>query len=97
MEKEKLQEAYAEVMLNEASDETQIAKTLEKIFGVKVNKVEVRRKITIGFRPLIDQEDFDSFDKIDAFEDFVEKKLKKRGISPFVNWKGLTYIEIEEI
>jgi hypothetical protein len=97
MEKEKLQEAYEAVMLNEANEETQIAKALEKIFGVKVQKVEVRREIEIRFRPLIDQEEFENFDKIDAFEEFVEKKLKKKGISPFVEWKGLTYVTIKEI
>lgn len=97
MSKEKLQEAYEAVMLNEANDETQVAKALEKVFGVKVQKVEVRREIEIRFRPMIDQEDFDNFDKIDAFEEFVEKKLKKKGMSVFVDWKGLTYIKIKEI
>ncbi len=97
MDKEKLLEAYESVLLNEATEEDQVSKALEKIFGVKVAKVEVRRKIDIQWRGgIIDQDSPEFFDKIDAFEAVVAKKLKKQGIRTFVNW-NLTNLEIKEI
>lgn len=93
MEKEKLQEAYEAVMLNEANEEIQLARALEKIFGVKVKNVDVKKTITIQFRPMIDNEEMENFSKIDAFEDIVKKKLKRA----IVNWDNLTSIKIEEL
>lgn len=90
-EKEKIQEAYEDSILSESSDMA-IKKAIEKVFPVKVKKMETKRKIIIHLSDFIDNEDFDSFSKIDAVEDFIKKKIK----NSIVNFNGRT-IEIEEL
>ena len=74
-EKEKIQEAYEDSILSESSDMA-IKKAIEKVFPVKVKKMETKRKIIFHLSDFVDNEDFDSFSKIDAVEDFIKKKIK---------------------
>ncbi len=84
-EKEKIQEAYENSILNESA-EMQIKKAIEKVFPAKVKKTEVKRKIIMHLSDFVDNEDFVNFDKIDAVEEFIKKKIK----GSIVNWKGRT-------
>lgn len=90
-EKEKIQEAYEDSILNESS-EMQVKKAIEDLFSVKVRKVDTKRKIIFHLSDIIDDEDFDSFAKIDALEDLIKKKFK----GAVVNYKSRT-LEIEEL
>ena len=90
-EKEKIQEAYEDSILNESS-EMAIKKAIEKVFPTKVKKVETKRKIILHLSSFLDDEDMDNFSKIDAVEEFIKKKIK----GSIVKWKGST-IEIEEL
>jgi hypothetical protein len=91
-EKEKIQVAYEDSIINESS-EMAIKKAVEKVFPeTKVKKVETKRKLILHLSNFIDEEDFDSFSKIDAVDDFIKKKIK----NSIVTWKGRT-IEIEEL
>lgn len=90
-EKERIQEAYENSILNESS-ESQVSQTISKIFNVKVKKIDMKRKIIFHLSDFVDEEDFDNFDKIDAVTDFIKKKYK----DAIVNWKGRT-IEVEEL
>ena len=90
-EKERIQEAYEDSIINESS-EMQIKNAIEKVFSVKVKKIDVKRKIIFQLSDFVDNEDFDSFSKIDAVEDFIKKKIK----NSIVEFKGRT-IEIEEL
>jgi len=86
-----IQEAYQDSILNESS-EMAVKKAIEKVFPVKVKKVDVKRKIIFHLSDFVDEEDFDSFGKIDAVTDFIKKKYK----GSIVNFKGRT-IELEEL
>jgi hypothetical protein len=90
-EKEKIQEAYEDSILNESSD-IQIKKAIEKVFPTKVKKVETKQKFILHLSSFVDDEDMDNFSKIDAIENFIKKKIK----DSIVKWKGTT-IEIEEL
>jgi len=91
-EKEKIQEAYVSSILSESS-ERQVSQAIAKVFpNVKVNKVDVKRKIIFHLSDFVDEEDFDSFSKIDTIQDFIKKKYK----GSIVNFKGRT-IEVEEL
>lgn len=90
-EKQKIQEAYVESILNESADRA-IAQAIQKVFPVKVNKTEVKRKIVFHLSDFVDDGDFDNFGKIDAINDFIKKKIK----NSLVEWKGRT-IEVEEL
>lgn len=91
-EKEKIQEAYVSSILSESS-ERQVSQAIAKVFpNVKVNKVDVKRKIIFHLSDFVDEEDFDSFSKIDTIQDFIKKKYK----GSIVKFKGRT-IEVEEL
>jgi hypothetical protein len=91
-EKEKIQEAYVNSILSESS-ERQVSQAIAKVFpNVKVNKVDVKRKIIFHLSDFVDEEDFDSFSKIDTIQDFIKKKYK----GSIVKFKGRT-IEVEEL
>lgn len=93
-EKQKIQEAYENMLINEANEEVQFGKAIEKLFGVKIKNINVKKNIEIRFKGQIDQEDMDNFSKIDAFEEFVNKKLKNNAI---IDWKNLNSVKIEEL
>jgi hypothetical protein len=90
-EKEKIQEAYMVSVVNESAD-IQVKKAIEKVFSVKVKKIDVKKKFIIHLSDFIDNEDFDNFGKIDAIDNFIKKKYK----DSIIEWKGRT-IEIEEL
>ena len=90
-EKEKIQKAYEDSVLNESS-EIQVKTAIEKIFPVKVKKVDVKRKIVFELSSFIDNEDFDNIGKMDAIEEFIKKKFK----NSIVSFNGYT-IEVEEL
>ena len=91
-EKEKIQEAYENSILNESA-ERQVSKAIPKVWpNVKVKKVETKKKIIFHLSDFIDDTDFDNFGKIDAVNDFIKKRYK----DAIVNWKGRT-IEVEEL
>jgi len=90
-EKEKIQEAYENSIINESS-ETQVKSAVEKLFSIKVKKIEVKRKIIFHLSDFIDDEDMDNFSKIDAIEDLIKKKYK----DSIVKFKTRT-IEVEEL
>ena len=91
-EKEKIQEAYENTVLSE-STERQVSQAITKVFpNVKVNKVEVKRKLIFHLSNFVDEQEFDNFNKIDAIDDFIKKKYK----DAITKWKGRT-IEVEEL
>jgi len=96
-EKEKIQEAYVNSILNE-STEKMVASAIDRVFAskpgsiAKVKKVDVKRKIIFHLSDFVDEEDFDNFSKIDAIQDFIKKKYK----GSIVEFKGRT-IEVEEL
>ena len=90
-EKEKIQEAYENSIINESS-ETQIKSAIEKLFSVKVKKIEIKRKLIFHLSDFVDDEDMDNFSKIDAIEDLIKKKYK----DSIVKFKTRT-IEVEEL
>lgn len=90
-EKEKIQEAYENSILNENS-EMAVKSSIEKLFSVKVNKIDIKKKIIFNLSDFVDDEDFDNFKKIDTIEKFIKSKYK----NSIVNFKGRT-IEIEEL
>jgi hypothetical protein len=91
-EKERIQEAYENSILNESADR-QVSQVISKVFpNVKVKKVEMKRKIVFHLSDFVDEEDFDSFDKIDAVTNFIKKKYKDAK----VDFKGRT-IEVTEL
>lgn len=90
-EKEKIQEAYVDSILNESS-EMQVKKAIEKVFPVKVKKTDIKRKIVFHLSDFIDDEEMENFAKIDAVTDFIKKKYK----GSIVSFKGRT-IELEEL
>lgn len=90
-EKEKIQEAYENSIINESS-ETQIKSAIEKLFSIKVKKIEIKRKIIFHLSDFVDDEDMDNFSKIDAIEDMIKKKYK----DSIVKFKTRT-IEVEEL
>jgi hypothetical protein len=90
-EKERIQEAYEDSILNESS-EMQIKKAIEQVFPVKVKVIDVKRKIIFKLSDFVDDGDFDNFSKIDAIQDFIKKKFR----DSIVQFKGRT-IEIEEL
>jgi hypothetical protein len=92
-EKQKIQEAYESILLNEANEEVQFGKALEKLFGVKIKSINVKKNIQIKFKGQIDQEEMENFSKIDAFEDFVNKKLK----NAIIDWGNYNSINIKEL
>jgi hypothetical protein len=89
--KERIQEAYEDSILNESS-ETQIKSAIEKLFSIKVKKIEIKRKIIFHLSDFVDDEDMDNFSKIDAIEDMIKKKYK----DSIVKFKTRT-IEVEEL
>ncbi len=90
-EDEKIQKAYEDTILSESS-ETQVKSAIEKLFPVKVKKIEVKRKLIFHLSDFIDDEDMDNFSKIDAIEDLIKKKYK----DSIVKFKTRT-IEVEEL
>ena len=88
---DKIQEAYVDSIINESS-ETQVKKAIEKVFSVKVRKVDVKKKLIFHLSDFVDDEDMDNFGKIDAIEDLIKKKYK----DSIVKFKGRT-IEVEEL
>jgi hypothetical protein len=91
-EKEKIQEAYVNTVLNESA-ERQVSQAISKIFpNVKVKNIEMKQKIIFHLSDFVDEEEFDNFDKIDAIDSFIKKKYK----NAITNWKGRT-IEVEEL
>ena len=90
-DKEKIQEAYVNSIINESS-EMAVKKAIEKVFPVKVKKMEVKKKIIFHLSDFVDDANFDNFGKIDAIQNFIKKKYK----DSIVNFKGRT-IEIEEL
>lgn len=89
---DKIQEAYNQILLNEANEENIIKKAIEKVFDVRVKKIEEKRKFTFYLSDFIDNGDFDNLSKVDAVEEVIEKKIK----NPLIEWKGRT-IEVEEL
>lgn len=99
MDIKKVQEAYRKVILedkeqqlNEANEEIQLARAFEKIFGVKVKKVDVKKTIEIHHKGLVDADEFENYQKVNDFEELVNKKFKNVKI----DWEHLTYVKIEE-
>ena len=90
-EKERIQEAYENSILNE-STETQVSQAISKVFSVKVKKIDIKRRLIFHLSDFIDEEDFDNFNKIDNIEKFIKKKYK----DAIVKFKGRT-IEVEEL
>ena len=90
-EKERIQEAYENSILNESA-ESQVSQVISKVFPVKVKKVEMKRKIVFHLSDFVDEENFDNFDKIDTITNFIKKKYK----DAIVDWKGRT-IEVTEL
>jgi CxxC motif-containing protein len=90
-EKERIQEAYVDSILNESS-EMQVKKAIEKVFPVKVKKTDIKRKFVFHLSDFIDDEEMENFAKIDAVTDFIKKKYK----GSIVSFKGRT-IEVEEL
>jgi len=90
-EKEKIQEAYVDSIINESS-EMQVKKAIEKVFPVKVKKVDIKKKLIFHLSDFIDDEELENFSKIDAIEDLIKKKYK----DSIVKFKGRT-IEVEEL
>ena len=88
---DKIQEAYVHSIINESS-ETQVKKAIEKVFPVKVKKVDIKKKLIFHLSDFIDDEEMDNFSKIDAIEDLIKKKYK----DSIVKFKGRT-IEVEEL
>ncbi len=90
-EKRKIQEAYEKSILNESS-ELQVKKAIQNGFGVKVKKIEEKKKVIFHLSDFVDNEDFDNFSMIDKVEDFIKKKYK----DAIVEWKGRT-VEVTEL
>lgn len=56
--------------------ENSIARMLEKKFGVKIKKVDVKRRITFTLAKGIDEDDFDNFGLIDNIHKTLKKTFK---------------------
>jgi len=54
-------------------DDNKVARELQKQFGVKVKKVDVRKIATFTFAEGIDEKDFANFDLIDNIHAFLKK------------------------
>jgi len=50
-----------------------VVATLEKKFGVKIKKMDVRKKVVIQLKDGIDENEFENFSLIDGINDFLEK------------------------
>lgn len=90
-EDERIQRAYEDSILNESADR-QVAAAIEKVFAVKVKKIEEKKKMIFHLSDFVDNEDFDNFGKIDAVEKFIKKKYK----DAIVEWKTRT-VEVTEL
>lgn len=68
---EKIYEKY----INEGKsiDDNRVAATLQKKFGVKVKKLDVRKIVTFTLAEGIDESDFANFDLIDNIHAFLKK------------------------
>ena len=62
--------------ITEATSENAVAKMIEKKFGIKIKKVEMKRMITFHLSKPIDENDWDNFDKIDGIHDLLKKSFK---------------------
>lgn len=54
-------------------NDSNIARQLSKRFGVKVRKLDVKKKVVFHLAEGIDEGDFANFDLIDGINDFLEK------------------------
>ena len=64
-----------EKYITEATSENTVAKMIQKQFGVKVKKVEVKRKIVFHLTKGI-EEDFDNIDLIDDIHALLKKAFR---------------------
>ena len=64
-----------EKYITEATSENAVAKMIQKQFGVRVKKVEVKRKIVFTLTKGI-EEDFDNIDLIDDIHALLKKSFK---------------------
>lgn len=86
---QKIHEAYLSIV---EGSEVQVAKAIEKLFGVKVKKTEVKCKTILKLSGYVDEAEMDNWQKIDALTKFIKSKYK----DAIVEFKG-TIIEIEEL
>ena len=65
-----------EKYITEATSENAVAKMLLKDFGVKVKKVDVKRKIIFHLTKHLDENDFEDMNKIDDIHTLLKKAFK---------------------
>jgi hypothetical protein len=65
-----------EKYITEATADNTVAKMIQKEFGVKVKKINVKRKITFQLSEPLDERKFSNFDKIDGIHELLQKYYK---------------------
>ena len=74
--KKPFNESVVDKYISEATSENTVARMIQKNFGVKIKKVDVKRRIVFQLAKPIDENDFDSFDKIDGIHDLLKKAYR---------------------